>query len=153
MGVGVGGRAMGVTVAGKTMGVGEGRMGGGVELGWGVTVGLGVARAPGVAVGRGVGKVIGGNVGTRANSSRTPSAMRRSISCSEGPQAGVASISAAGNTKLSRRRNPPARIFRLAFRAHQCFLFFKGELSYLASAVLEGVLKVPKEKLSSCYKL
>ena len=118
MGVGVGGRAMGVTVGGKTMGVGEGRMGGGVELGWGVTVGLGVA------VGRGVGKVIGGNVGTRANSSRTPSAMRRSISCSEGPQAGAASISAAGNTKLSRHSNPPARIFRLAFRAHQCFLFY-----------------------------
>ena len=129
MGVGVGGRAMGVTVGGKTMGVGEGRMGGGVELGWGVTVGLGVA------VGRGVGKVIGGNVGTRANSSRTPSAMRRSISCSEGPQAGAASISAAGNTKLSRHSNPPARIFRLAFRAHHCFIFFKGELSYLAFCI------------------
>ena len=136
MGVGVGGRTMGVTVGGKMMGVGEGRMTRGVGLGWGVTVGLGVARASGVAVGRGVvGKVIGVDVGTCASSSRTPSAMRWSISCSDGPQAGVASISTAGKTKLSRHKNAPEINFRLVLRAQQCFLSLKGELSYLASVV------------------
>ncbi len=96
MGVGVGGRTMGVAVGGKMIGVGEGRIISGVGLGWGVTVGLGVARATGVAVGRGVGKVIGVQVGNCASSSRTSSAIRRSISSSEGPQAVVTSISTAG---------------------------------------------------------
>ena len=135
IGVGVGGRNMGVAVGGKMMGVGEGRITWGVGLGWGVTVGLGVARATGVAVGRGVGKVIGVNVGTLANSCRTPSAMRRSKSCSEGPQAGDASISATAKTKLSRHHNGSAINFRRALRAQQCFFFFKGELSYLAFVV------------------
>ncbi len=108
MGVGVGGRTMGVTVGGKVMGVGEGRIIRGVGLGWGVTVGLGVAGATGVAVGKGVGKVIGVEVGICANPFRTPSAMRWSISCSEGPQAVVASISNAGKTKPSRQENAPA---------------------------------------------
>ena len=133
MGVGVGGRTMGVTVGGKTMGVGEGGITRGVGLGWGVTVGLGVARATGVAVGRGVGIVIGVNVGSRASSSRTPSVMRRSISCSEGPQAGAASISIAGKRKPSRHQNAPAINFRQAWRAQQAFFSFKGELSYVAS--------------------
>ncbi len=124
---------MGVTVGGKMMGVGEGRITRGVGLGWGVTVGLGVARATGVAVGRGVGIVIGVNVGSRPSSSRTPSAMRRSISCSEGPQAGAVSISAAGKTKLSRHKSAPAINFRLALRPQQCFFSFKGELSYSSS--------------------
>ena len=135
MGVGVGGRTMGVTVGGKMTGVGEGGITSGVGLGWGVTVGLGVARATGVAVGRGVGKVIVVDVGICASSARTPSAMRRSISCSEGPQAVVASASTAGNRKLSRHKNAPAIIFRLALRARQCFFSFKGEPSYLASGV------------------
>ncbi len=135
MGVGVGGRTMGVAVGGKMIGVGEGRIISGVGLGWGVTVGLGVARATGVAVGRGVGKVMGVDVGTCASPSRTPSAMRRFISCSEGPQAEVASISTAGKAKLSRHKNGPAINFRLALSAQQSFFSFKGELSYLASVV------------------
>ena len=129
MGVGVGGRTMGVTVGRKVMGVGEGRITRGVGLGWGVTVGLGVARATGVAVGRGVGKVIGVDVGICANSSRTPSAMRRSISCSEGPQAVVISISTAGKAKLSRHENAPGINFCLALSTQQCFFSFKGELT------------------------
>ena len=133
MGVGVGGRTMGVAVGGKMIGVGEGRITKGVGLGWGVTVGLGVARATGVAVGRGVGKVMGVDVGCCASSSRTPSAMRRSISCSEGPQAVVTSISTAGKTKLNRHKNGPAINFRLALSAQQCFFSFKDELSYLSS--------------------
>ena len=133
MGVGVGGRTMGVAVGGKMIGVGEGGIIRGVGLGWGVTVGLGVARATGVAVGRGVGKVMGVNVGTWASPARTPSAMRRSNSCSEGPQAVVASVSTAGKRKLSRHKNAPAIIFRLALRARQCFFSFKGEPSYLSS--------------------
>ena len=119
MGVGVGGRTMGVTVGGKTMGVGEGRITMGVGIGWGVTVGLGVARATGVAVGRGVGKVMGVNVGTWASPARTPSAMRRSNSCSEGPQAGVASISTAGKIKLSRHKNGPAINLPLVSRTQE----------------------------------
>ena len=97
---------MGVAVGGKMIGVGEGKITRGVGLGWGVTVGLGVDRTTGVAVGRGVGKVIGGNVGIFASSSRTPSVMRRSISCSEGPQARLVSINAAGKRKLSLHENP-----------------------------------------------
>jgi len=139
MGVGVGGRTIGVAVGGKMMGVGEGRITMRVGRGWGVTVGLGVARATGVAVGKGVGKVIGVNVGTRASSSRTPSAMRRSTSCSDGPQAGVASISATGKRKLSRHNHAPAINFRLALWARQCFFSFKGRLSYLASVAGKGV--------------
>ena len=139
MGVGVGGRTIGVAVGGKMMGVGEGRITMRVGRGWGVTVGLGVARATGVAVGKGVGKVIGVNVGTRASSSRTPSAMRRSTSCSDGPQAGVASISATGKRKLSRHNHAPAINFRLALWARQCFFSFKGGLSYLASVAGKGV--------------
>ena len=114
-------------------------MTGGVGLGWGVTVGLGVARATGVAVGRGVGKVMGVSVGICASSARTPSTMRRSISSSEGPQAGVVTISTAGKTKLSRHKNPPAINFRLVLRPQQCFFSFKGELSYLASVLWDGV--------------
>jgi len=133
MGVGVGGRTMGVTVGGKTKGVGVGSIVRGVGLGWGVTVGLGVASATGVAVARGVGKVIGVNVGNWASCSRTPSAMRRSKSFSEGPQAGVASISTAGKTKPSRHQHATAMNFRRAWRAQQYFFSFKGELSYLAS--------------------
>lgn len=135
MGVGVGGRTMGVAVGGKMIGVGEGRIISGVGLGWGVTVGLGVARATGVAVGRGVGKVMGVDVGCCASSSRTPSAMRRFISCSEGPQAVVTSISTAGKMNLSRHENVPGINFCLALRAQRCFFSFKGELSYLASDV------------------
>ena len=129
MGVGVGGRTMGVAVGGKMTGVGEGRITRRVGLGWGVTVGLGVARATGVAVGKGVGKAIGVTVGTRASSSLTPSAMRRSTSCSEGPQAGVASIRTTGKRELSRHNNGAAIKFRLGLRSQKCFFFFKGELS------------------------
>ena len=135
MGVGVGGRKIGVTVGGKMKGVGDGGITWGVGLGWGVTVGLGVARATGVAVGRGVGKVIGVTVGNRASSSLTLSAMRRSTSCWEGPQAGVASTSAAAKTKLSRHQIAPAIYIRRALTAQQCFLSLKGELSWLASVV------------------
>ena len=116
------------------MGVGEGRITRGVALGCGVTVGLGVDRATGVAVGRGVGNTIGVEVGICASSSRTPSTMRRFISCSEGPQAGLASISAASIRKLSRHEN--------ALRVQQCFLSFKGELSSLASVAEDFCLRL-----------
>ena len=134
--MGVGGQTIGLGVGGKMMGVGEGGIARGVGTGWGVTVGLGVAGAAGVAVGRGVRKMIGVAVGICASASPTPSAIRRSNSCSDGPQARENSANPIANPKLSRLKNPPAINLCCTVPVQQRFLPSKDALLSPSTSVV-----------------